>query len=214
MRVTWYFDFVSPFAYLQFRQLRTWPVTPVELRPIVLARVLDAHGHLAPAEIPAKRDFTYRHVLWLADRAGVPLRFPDAGHPFNSLPLLRIATAAGGDPAVIERLFRYVWVDGCLPQQEEPWRALLDELDLGSGDVPETVTAQLRSETERAIAAGVFGVPTACVGGRVFWGLASTGMLEEYLRDPDAFAAQSYGTAPAVPVAARRVRTIQVAGTP
>jgi 2-hydroxychromene-2-carboxylate isomerase len=209
MRVTWYFDFLSPFAYLQFHELRALSMAQFDLQPVVLARLLDAHGHLGPAEIPAKRDFTYRHVVWLAEQAGVPLRFPGAGHPFNSLPLLRLATAHHGDPAVIERLFRYVWVDGWLPQQAGPWRALLDELNLASDEVPEQVNLQLRATTELAIAAGVFGVPTACVDGRVFWGLDSTGMLAEYLRDPVAFAARPYGASPTVPVAARRARAAE-----
>jgi hypothetical protein len=37
-----------------------------------------------------KRDWTYRHVVWLAHSLGVPLQMP-ARHPFNPLPLLRQA---------------------------------------------------------------------------------------------------------------------------
>ena len=205
MQVTWYFDFVSPFAYLQFERLRAASVAFVP-RPIVLARVLEAHGQLGPAEIPSKREFTYRHVTWLAAQAGVPLRFPAAGHPFNSIPLLRPALAHDGDLAVVARLFRYVWVEGSLPQQPEPWRALLSELGVEDRDASEAVKLALREETERAIALGVFGVPTARVDGQSFWGLDATGMLLDCVRDPAGFAATPWGAPLDVLVAARRAR--------
>jgi len=76
---TWYFDFISPFAYLQWPKVRALlDDREVVLRPIVLAAVLAARGQKGPAEIPGKREFTYRHVLWQARREGVTLRFPPA----------------------------------------------------------------------------------------------------------------------------------------
>ncbi len=61
MALRWYFDFVSPFAYLHWQQLKALPqfksIAPV---PIALGAVLHHLGNLGPAEIPAKRVFTYR----------------------------------------------------------------------------------------------------------------------------------------------------------
>src|SRR5690606_1984971 len=78
----WYFDFISPFACLQWPKVRALmaaePVVPV---PVVLGAVLGAVGQKGPAEIPGKRVFTYRHALWRARMRGVELRFPPA-HPF------------------------------------------------------------------------------------------------------------------------------------
>ena len=71
----WYFDFISPFAFLQWRRLRALgdrlPVVPV---PILFAAVLDRIGQKGPAEIPGKRVFTYRHVLWRARQRGLASR--------------------------------------------------------------------------------------------------------------------------------------------
>ena len=99
----WYFDFVSPFAYLQSEQLASLaPRITVRYKPVLFAGILGAHGQLGPAEIPAKRAFTYRFVLWQAKRLGIPLKLPHE-HPFNPLPLLRLAIAcdceAVGDPS-------------------------------------------------------------------------------------------------------------------
>ncbi|MBS0393028.1 MAG: DsbA family protein [Proteobacteria bacterium] len=203
MVVDWYFDFVSPFAYLQWQRLGELPAS-VRLvpRPVLLAGILDHWGQRGPAEIAPKRLFTYQHVTWLAARRGVALRFP-AGHPFNPLPLLRLALALGPSTELVGRLFRFVWVDGHLPQEPGPWSALLAEL----GAVETHLSEQkepLRRATQEAVAAGVFGVPTALVDRRLFWGDDATEMLLDYCRAPDRFDSESMRRAATIPVAAAR----------
>jgi 2-hydroxychromene-2-carboxylate isomerase len=45
MRATWYFDFVSPFAYLQWQRIRGLSEhLTCELRPVLFAGLLDRHG--------------------------------------------------------------------------------------------------------------------------------------------------------------------------
>ena len=90
MIVDWYFDFVSPFAYLQSERLASLPPrVAIRFRPVLFAGLLDANGQKGPAEITAKRNFTYRFVVWQARKLGIPLKFPHE-HPFNPLPLLRL----------------------------------------------------------------------------------------------------------------------------
>ncbi len=204
MILDWYFDFISPFAYLQWARLGELPA-PVELRlkPVLLAGILGHWGQLGPAEIAPKRRFTYQHATWLAARAGMPFTMP-AGHPFNSLPLLRLAWSLGPTTAVVERLFRFVWVEGHIPQQEEPWAALLAELTPGSHVETPTVKQQLRAVTEEAVGRGVFGVPTACLNGELFWGYDATDLLLEYCRDPGLLDTDAMRWAGTVPVAAAR----------
>jgi 2-hydroxychromene-2-carboxylate isomerase len=43
------------------------------------------------------------------------------------------------------------------------------------------VKDQLKTNTEEAIARGVFGVPSFCVDDKVFWGLDALPMLRAYL---------------------------------
>ena len=102
-RIGFYFDVISPFAYLAFEQLPQALIGcsyEVQYRPVLFAGLLKAHDTLGPAEIPAKRRFTYRFVVWRARQLGIPLKFP-AGHPFNPLPLLRLAIAAALNPVRI-----------------------------------------------------------------------------------------------------------------
>ena len=53
MRIAWYFDFISPFAYLHWHKVRAlMQERPVEPVPILFAAILNAHGQKGPAEIP------------------------------------------------------------------------------------------------------------------------------------------------------------------
>ncbi|MGO4778350.1 DsbA family protein, partial [Lysobacter sp. 2RAB21] len=108
----WYFDFISPFSYLQWRKLRSIArERSIALVPVAFGAILAAHGNKGPAEIPGKREFTYRHVLWQARREGAELRFPPA-HPFNPLAALRLCVAAGNTPEAVDAIFDWIWTQG------------------------------------------------------------------------------------------------------
>ncbi|KVQ11259.1 2-hydroxychromene-2-carboxylate isomerase [Burkholderia ubonensis] len=177
---TWYFDFVSPFAYLQLEQFERLPPTlAIEPRPIVLGALLAHWGQKAPAEIAAKRVFTYRHAQYRADKLGIPFRMPPA-HPFNPIRPLRLAIAMGGSLDVIRRIFRHIWRDGHDVASPEGFAALCDAVGYPEGvsavDVQDVKDA-LRAHTDHAIAHGVFGVPTFEWDGELFWGEDATAMF-------------------------------------
>ena len=206
-RIDWYFDYVSPFSYLQFEhQLPRLPESVrLDYKPVLLAGLLQHHGQRGPAEIAAKRRFTYRHVQWLADRLGVPFRFPPA-HPFNPLPLLRLALAAGAGREAVGRIFRFVWAEGRLPDAEGV-AGLAAELGLEAEAIRDhAVKSALRENGETAVASGVFGVPSAVVDGEVFWGFDAFEFLAAYLADATLFTEPEMQRVVELPVAAERPR--------
>ncbi len=184
VRADWYFDFVSPFSYLQGEELESFDrLLDIRYRPVLFAGLLKAHGHKGPAEIPTKRRFTYRFVVWQARQRGIPLKFP-AVHPFNPLPLLRLALAADCQPAAIRQIFRFVWRDGRLGDLPIEWAELMAQLNIpgaeeriGSAEIKEA----LRRNTDEAIARGVFGVPTLAIGEELFWGADASAMALDYV---------------------------------
>lgn len=184
--VDWYFDFVSPFAYLQSEQLERLPdhVT-IRYQPVLFAGILNHWKQLGPAEIASKREFTYQHVHWLARHHEIPLHFPPA-HPFNSLQALRLTHACNNDGGVVHSLFRQIWADGRDLSSADDWRAMTDQLKLPEADEminrPE-IKQQLRTATEDAVAHGVFGVPTFRVDQDLFWGFDSIDMFTDFLTD-------------------------------
>lgn len=204
-QLDWYFDFISPFAYLQSELLDGLQgVHAIHYRPLLFAGLLKHWDNKGPAEIAPKRLWTFEHCVWLAHSHGIPMRLPPA-HPFNPLPLLRLCLALGSTPQAVQRLFRFVWRDGHLPTEGESWAALLDELQATPEmlEAPE-VKAALKANGERAIAAGVFGVPTAVVDGRCFWGLDGTPMLQAYLNGDAFFASPELKAAQDLPQGLQR----------
>ena len=131
-RIDWYFDYISPYAYLQSQRLGEFAGT-AEIRPVpvLFAGLLDATGMLGPAEIPAKRLWTYRFCQFTAGRLGVPFRLPPA-HPFNPLRILRLSIALDCDPAAIDAIFRFVWGEGRDPVAD--WPALIAALGAADAD--------------------------------------------------------------------------------
>lgn len=183
----WFFDFVSPFAYLQLEQFDSLPPTlEVVPRPVVLGAILSHLGQRGPAEIEAKRVFTYRHVLFRAQALGIALRMPPA-HPFNPIGPLRLAVALGGSLEVVRRIFRHIWRDGNDVASPEGFAALCEALDYGAGAAgiqAQPVKDALRRHTDRAIELGVFGVPTFNLDGELFWGEDATGLFRHCLESP------------------------------
>lgn len=183
--IDWYFDFISPFAYLVSQSLDRLPLnTRLRPVPILFAGLLQHHVTKGPAEIPSMRRYTFRHIRWLADRHGIELNLPPA-HPFNPLPLLRLAVAIDADPQQVQRLFRFVWAEGKSHDDEPAWKALLDEFDIDAGKLSsDSVKSKLRGNTDAAIDADIFGVPSFVVDGEIFWGFDALDFLVEYLDNP------------------------------
>ncbi len=203
--VVWYFDFISPFAYLQWERLkRAAPSLSLQPTPVLFAGLLAHWGNKGPVEIAPKRGWTYAHCLWIAKHHGITMRLP-AAHPFNPLPLLRLCMALGNRHEVIDRLFGFVWREGHLPSDEARWQSLLDELDVTDDSLrTDSVKAALHRNGEQAIADGVFGVPTAVLGGEIFWGLDATDMLLDRLAGDPFFDSDAYRIAFTLPSAQHR----------
>lgn len=203
----WYYDFISPYSYLQ---CATFPALPagvqVRLKPVLFGALLDQAGTLGPAEIPGKREHTYRQTLWLAQRHGVPMRLPPR-HPFNPLSVLRLAVALDAPLATVRRIFDFIWAEGRDPSDPSEFATLANSLgvaDAGARIADQSVKARLKSNTDEAIAAGVWGVPTFAIDGFCFWGFDSGQMMLDYLTDPSAFTSGEHARIAGLPSGIRR----------
>jgi 2-hydroxychromene-2-carboxylate isomerase len=192
MPIRFHFDFLSPYAYLAWTRIHDLAARhgqSVEPVPVVFGALLAAHGTLGPAEVPARRRYLMRDVLRIAHQFDVPLAPPPA-HPFNPLLALRVSSLvleAEQKRLLIDRLFTRTWVDGRGIDTREAVeeaitscgfdaKTLLDEAE------SDATKARLRAQTDTAIAAGIFGVPTMMVGDEMFWGCDALPHLEVFLR--------------------------------
>ena len=195
MKADWYFDYISPYAYLQSTRLEELAkVASLNLKPVLFAALLDANGQLGPAEIPAKRTHTFRQVLWVAQRDGIPMKLPPV-HPFNPLPLLRLTVALDNRPEVVRTIYDFVWREGRDPGHPGEWHTLCERLRVDDAEAligDAKVKDRLRHNGEEAIARGLFGVPTLFIDGERFWGYDSTEYFMEYVRNPGAVRSRTF----------------------
>jgi 2-hydroxychromene-2-carboxylate isomerase len=195
MKLDWYFDFISPFAYLQHCQFDRLPeLVEVNYKPILFAGLLNHWGNVGPAEIAPKRIFTYKYCYWLAKKNGIPFKMPPA-HPFKSLSPLRLAIACDCEPHAIRIIFETIWKLGLDIESEEAVDYLESQLSIEK--VSELVASQrvkdkLIENTKQAAVRNIFGVPTYSVaqgisGYENFWGLDAQDMMLDFIASPADF---------------------------
>jgi len=206
-QANWYFDYVSPYAYLQLECFHRLPAdVDVTIKPVLFAGLLGYWDNMGPAEIPAKRRQTYRYCHWQAHKRGIPFKTPPR-HPFNPLAVLRLSLALGSDIDAVRAIFRHIWgdgKDGQDPESLQPLAAALGIDDLSAAISDPAVKDQLRANTDEATARGVFGIPTFEIEGELFWGDDVTDMMLEFLDNPNLFQEGDLARLTDMPIAAAR----------
>lgn len=189
-----YFDFISPYAYLgwtELRRLQDKYQLFIDARPVLFAGLLNAHGTLGPAEVEAKRQFVFLDSLRKAALLDIPLN-PPFGHPFNPLLPLRLVLATPDDDRsqLIDELYRATWVMGIEVSARESLSAFLDSLDSPIANLDEIwqrsesddIKTALRTNTAQAVKRKVFGVPTFLLHDELYWGVDNLPALEAALQ--------------------------------
>lgn len=203
----WYFDFISPFAYLQWMRVRRdHPALKLRPRPVLFAGLLKHWGQLGPAELPTKRRHTYRLTLWQAQQLQIPLRIPPA-HPFNPLPALRLVLAASDREQAVDLLFRHIWEHGLAGDSAAALAKVAHQLgidDAAAALARDDVKRMLADNGAEAIARGVFGVPTLVIADQLFWGNDATEMALQFLENPSLFETAEMRRLDALPIGVQR----------
>jgi 2-hydroxychromene-2-carboxylate isomerase len=191
-QVDFYFDFVSPYVWLASHQLgEVRECTGAKFRfvPVLFAALLDHHSSLGPAEIPAKRRYTFQDAQRWAVYLGLEFKSPPA-HPFNPLKPLRVTSAIDDDglrEALAVRLLDAAWSAGRDITSDSVVHEVADIMSLDGKELlrkaqHDEIKQKLRVQTESAIQAGVFGVPSFVVDGEIFWGNDRLHLLKAYLQ--------------------------------
>lgn len=205
----WYFDFISPFPYLQMARFDDDMRRAIRPRPILFAALLNHWGHKGPAEIPSKARHTYYLTHWIAKTRAIAFQTP-LRHPFNPIAVLRLALSLGATFDVVEIIYRHIWGEGRDGQSEESLDALcsklgVNNLEARTGDPK--IKQELRQSTDEAISRGVFGVPTLFFNDQLFWGDDATDMYLAFRNEPAMFAAPEFERVSNITPAAVRGQT-------
>lgn len=191
MEVDFYFDYGSPSSYLAYQRLPAIAErmgARVNYRPILLGGVLKAIGNMAPGDVPAKGAWLFADLSRWARRYGVPFQ-QNPFFPINTLHLMRGAIAmrrAGRLLEYSDAVYKAIWADG--ENFGDP-KVISTVLGSAGFDVPAlfaacddpSVKAELKADTDSAVARGVFGAPTFFVDGEQHFGQDRLDFVEEAL---------------------------------
>ena len=207
-----HFDYISPYSYLAWHRLDGFARQhdlQVEVKPTLLAALLNHYDHKGPGEIQPKHIYMFKDCLRGAAQLNVPF-VPVHSHPFNPLAALRATLLDMDDDtrkSLVTKLFDATWAESRNVGSPE----VVDEIcaDAGVPDVlrriaDPAIKQRLWDANQEAIELGVFGVPTMIVDGELFWGTDSFPHLARYLAGADPVRPQDVESWLAVPATARR----------
>jgi 2-hydroxychromene-2-carboxylate isomerase len=191
------FDFASANSWLAYRALppllaRTH--ARLQIEPVLLGGVFKATNNQSPmtafAAVKGKLAYEQLEIDRFIARHGLTQFRMNPHFPVNTLMLMRgfvAARAAGQGDAYLEAGLQGLWEEGLNLADPAVLAARLDRAGLDGaalieqGQTPE-VKAALVEATNRAVARGVFGLPTFFVGDEMFFGKERLGQIEEELR--------------------------------
>ncbi len=180
--IEFFFDFGSPTTYLantQLTKLAQECGAHLVYRPMLLGGVFKATGNASPVTVPAKGRWMGVDMQRWAELYGVPFAF-NPHFPINTLTLMRGACgmqmrhpdALG---RYIDAVFEAMWVTPCNMGDPQVLAQVLGAAGFEAQAFMDLVAdpqvkAQLISNTDEAVARGVFGAPTMFVGDHMFFG--------------------------------------------
>lgn len=189
--IEFYFDPISPYAWLastRLAEIEQKTGAEIIVKPILFAGLLKAHENIGPAEIAAKRTYTFRDVMRRANALGLAMESVP-NHPFNPLLALRVCTVF--DKVTDRRkialaLLDAGWAEGRDMTSEGTVREIIEscgyDADLAFMGASDPVIKQaLINNTNAAIDLGIFGVPTFRIDNEIFWGEDRISELLSYM---------------------------------
>jgi carboxymethylenebutenolidase len=196
MDIQYYFTPVSPWTYLgheRFRAIAKAADARVELLPVDYGAIFPLSGGLPLAKrAPQRQAYRLVELKRFSQWLKVPLTLQPKFFPADGTAASKLIVAtqmAGGPQAALTlagAMMKAVWAEERNIAERETLAALLAENALAASlledaDAPE-VAARYEANTQRAIAANVFGAPSYVVDGEIFWGQDRLEFLERRLR--------------------------------
>ncbi|MBL0923986.1 MAG: 2-hydroxychromene-2-carboxylate isomerase [Sphingomonadaceae bacterium] len=182
---TFWFDFVSPNAYLAHRML-----PGVEARtgvafdyvPVLLGGLFKLTGNQPPmlvhANVANKIAYEQRDLRRFVAKVGATKFTFNSHFPLNTLNLMRTAAAAhlaGTLPTFVEAVFVATWESGLKTDDMDVLAGVLGEAGLQADDLiaagqTQEVKDHLMANTQDAADKGAFGVPSFRVNDELYFG--------------------------------------------
>ena len=186
--IDFYFDFISPYAYLAHKKIQLLPKDiKINYKPILLGGLHNLEGITAPAFIKHKLKYMINDCLLIAKKNNHDFKW-NSIFPINSLNIMRgyFSISSSNQAKYIETLFDAYWRDDFDISKEEILIPLLEQCRIDKDIFFKTIKdpvikEKLKDATKNAHEKDIFGAPTFIVNNKIFWGQDRLGFaLDEY----------------------------------
>ena len=174
--VDFYFDIISPYAYIAYKKILKINNINFKLKPILLGGLHNLAGITAPALNKYKMKNMQNDCELVAKKNNINFKW-NSKFPINSLSIMRgyLYVESSKKEEYLNSFFEAYWKEDLDLSNEENIKILLKKLKINENDffnsiIKQDVKDNLKQLTQEAFRKEVFGAPTFVVNNKIFWG--------------------------------------------
>lgn len=192
-KIEFYFDFVSPTAYLAFHHLQALAEkyqAEIDFKGVLLGGVFKGASNTTPISVPAKGRYMFNDLPRFAKRYDIEMHI-NPFFPLNTMPLMRGLYAAqemGRAMDYMNEVFDGMWKRKINFSKPEALIQVLKDLNIDEEKFQNLVSSdaiknQLKETTQELVTRGGFGVPTMYLDNEMYFGQDRLDFVEEALSE-------------------------------
>ena len=174
--IDFYFDIISPYAYIAYKKILKIKDINFKLKPILLGGLHNLAGITAPAFNKYKMKNMQNDCELVAKKNNISFKW-NSKFPINSLNIMRgyLCVKDNKKEKYLNNFFEAYWKEDLDLSNEENIKILLKKLKIDEHDFFNLIKNQdtkdkLKQFTQEAFEKEVFGAPTFIVNNKIFWG--------------------------------------------
>ena len=174
--IDFYFDIISPYAYIAYKKILKIKDINFKLKPILLGGLHNLAGISAPAFNKYKMKNMQNDCELVAKKNNISFKW-NSKFPINSLNIMRgyLCVKDNKKEEYLNNFFEAYWKEDLDLSNEENIKILLKKLKIDEHDFFNLIKNQdtkdkLKQFTQEAFEKEVFGAPTFIVNNKIFWG--------------------------------------------
>tara|TARA_B100000963_G_scaffold154791_1_gene134746 strand:+ start:479 stop:1057 length:579 start_codon:yes stop_codon:yes gene_type:complete len=171
-----YFDIISPYAYIAHRKILKYKNTVFNYKPIFLGGLHNLAGINAPAFNRYKMKNMVNDCNLVSEKNNIKFKW-NTNFPINSLSIMRgyLCVANEKKNDYLNCFFDAYWKDDLDLSKKEIISKLLSKLNINSDEFfasikEQSIKDKLKKLTTDAFNKEVFGAPTFIINNKIFWG--------------------------------------------
>jgi len=174
--IDFYFDIISPYAYIAYKKISKINNINFKLKPILLGGLHNLAGITAPAFNKYKMKNMQNDCELVAKKNNIIFKW-NSKFPINSLSIMRGYLFVEEDKKrdYLNSFFEAYWKDDVDLSVKDNIKSLLKKLEINEDQFFNSINNQnikdnLKQLTQVAFEKEIFGAPTFIVNNKIFWG--------------------------------------------